>query len=1353
MFDRQPLETQYTESVLSLNLESEQTPLATQAIAAAASIFVILVGCSVLIGWSFNIAFLKSIQPGWASMKANTALCFIGAGISLGLGMRRGQRNGRRTDKSISQGCAISVFSVGFLTLSQYLFGWNLGIDELLFKDLPLSASTPYPGRMGDNTALNFMLVGAALWLLGQKTHRGHWLAQILALIGSSLALLAIVGYAYGVEVFYSFFFFSTSMALHTALTFAVLCLGILCVRADRGFMQVIISPLNGGTMARQLLPSATIVPLFLGWLIYLGQQAGYYDSAFSLSLLVVSLVALLSAIIWRNASYLNNTDSDRKRFLERLRDSEERLKLAQQAANAGWWDWDLLTDCVTWSPEYYNLFGLDSSVVPSYENWLASVVEEDRSRVERQARESLERQSEFNSEFRVLHPSNGMRWLNAIGRTFYNADGEPIRMTGICLDISDRKLAEKALRDSERRMETLLEIAPVGIFRNDTAGNCFYVNDRCCEIIGLPRAECLGLDAIGGLHPDDRERVFAQWLQAVENNAPFRSEYRFLHRDGTIRWVIGQAIAETDDDGRVVGYIGTATDITALKQAEIARTQAYEELARSNESLQEAMEELHVAEEELRQQTNQIDSERQRYLALFNFAPDGYLVTDTTGKIEEANQAIASLLAVEQKYLLAQPLISFVARDYQAFYRQIERLRESRQQTWEIYLQPLRGQTFPTEVTVAGIYDPLDRLVGLRWLVRDITERKQAQEQLRESEERYRVLAENIPQLVWATAPDGSATYFNQRWLDYTGRSLEENLGWGWSQTLHPDDAASTERIWTTSLATGDRYEANYRMRRFDGSYRWHVARGFPIRDETGTITQWFGTSTDIDDRVKMEESLQESLAILNAINEGTPTLLFAKDRQGRLLMVNANTCNILNLTEAEILNRTDREFFPDVDEAERIMEHDRLVMESGRVEYFEEKVELPEGTRTFLITKFPRRDEAGNVIGLIGIGIDISDRKRAEEKLRENNAILNAINQATTTLIYAKDRQGRLLMANPATIALNGKTESEILGMTTLEFLSNREEAERIMTNDRLVMETGVVQVFEEQVAMPSGRRIYLSTKSPYLDAEGNVIGLIGVSIEITDRKQAELRLEAALELTSELLQERNQEMERFVYIVSHDLKAPLRAIANLSQWIEEDLEGQLEAENQQQMQLLRDRVHRLEALIDGLLAYSRVGRTEVPTEMVDVGALLAEAIDSLAPPATFSIEVRAPMPTLLAKRLLLSQVFANLISNAIKHHDRPDGRIQISAVEKEKYYEFSVTDDGQGIAPEDSEKVFGIFQTLNDNNSKDNTGIGLSIVKKIVETEGGEIFLESELGKGATFRFTLPKQPQSATESSDI
>ncbi|AFY53378.1 bacteriophytochrome (light-regulated signal transduction histidine kinase) [Rivularia sp. PCC 7116] len=219
-------------------------------------------------------------------------------------------------------------------------------------------------------------------------------------------------------------------------------------------------------------------------------------------------------------------------------------------------------------------------------------------------------------------------------------------------------------------------------------------------------------------------------------------------------------------------------------------------------------------------------------------------------------------------------------------------------------------------------------------------------------------------------------------------------------------------------------------------------------------------------------------------------------------------------------------------------------------------------------------------------------------------------------------------------------------------------------------------------------------------------------------------------------------NQELDQFTYIVSHDLKAPLRAIANISTWIEEDLGQQVETETKKNLSMLRSRLNHMQSLINGLLDYSRVGRTQIAIETIPVADLLDEIINSLQPSSDFNIVISPQMPTLQGRKILLQQVFANLLSNAIKHHDRSDGKIEISVKDLETCYEFSISDDGPGIAPEYHNKVFAIFQTLESKYKSDSTGIGLAIVKKIVENEGGKITLESQLNQGTKFTFTWLK-----------
>lgn len=232
------------------------------------------------------------------------------------------------------------------------------------------------------------------------------------------------------------------------------------------------------------------------------------------------------------------------------------------------------------------------------------------------------------------------------------------------------------------------------------------------------------------------------------------------------------------------------------------------------------------------------------------------------------------------------------------------------------------------------------------------------------------------------------------------------------------------------------------------------------------------------------------------------------------------------------------------------------------------------------------------------------------------------------------------------------------------------------------------------------------------------------------------------------SKKLQKQNKELDQFSYVVSHDLKAPLRAIYKLSEWIEEDIGENVSEEARNNMALLRGRIARLEALINGLLEYSKIGRLHIKPEKTDVEAMLKDIIDLLNPPPHFTITISEGMPVFNTKKILLQQIFINLISNAIKYNDKLDARIKIRVEDADMYYRFSVEDNGMGIDAAFHEKVFVIFQTLNARDKVESTGVGLSIIKKSIEDVGGSISLMSEVGKGSTFTFLWPKEKLNRT-----
>ncbi|PRY14434.1 phospho-acceptor domain-containing protein [Pontibacter ummariensis] len=254
-----------------------------------------------------------------------------------------------------------------------------------------------------------------------------------------------------------------------------------------------------------------------------------------------------------------------------------------------------------------------------------------------------------------------------------------------------------------------------------------------------------------------------------------------------------------------------------------------------------------------------------------------------------------------------------------------------------------------------------------------------------------------------------------------------------------------------------------------------------------------------------------------------------------------------------------------------------------------------------------------------------------------------------------------------------------------------------------------------------------------------------------EITQVSKSLNVMAQRLEASFSNLKKINSELDQFAYVVSHDLKAPLRAINSLAEWIEEDLGSDLDQEIKHNLQLMRGRVFRMENLINGILDYSRIGRKELPKQHFSCFRLVEETIESLALPDSVSIEVSSTLPELNTERILLQQVFTNLISNAVKYNDKPHPVIQVGARELARSYEFWIADNGPGIGKEYHEKVFGIFQTMEARDTKESTGIGLAIVKKIVSEKGCSIRIESEEGMGSRFVFTWPKSADVVKASS--
>src|SRR5213592_591421 len=319
-------------------------------------------GGLVLIGWLLDIALLKSVWPGLVTMKANAALAFVFGGCALWmLGADPADPfAGRR--RRVGQVFASIVVLIGLLTLGEYFFGWDLGIDQWLFQDPRGMVDAAHRGRMPHITALNFVVIGLALQLLHFRS--GLLAAQLLSLLAGLVSLLALVGYAYGVQSFYMGVVFYTQMGLPTAGTFLVLCAGLLLARPDQGLMATITSQSTGGVMARRLLPAALVIPALLGGLRLAGEMTGIYDAEFGVSLMVMGTIVVFTALIWWNADSLNRMDARHRQTEEKVRASEEKFRALADTAKDAIISADSRGNIIYFNPGAEHIFGSPASRV-----------------------------------------------------------------------------------------------------------------------------------------------------------------------------------------------------------------------------------------------------------------------------------------------------------------------------------------------------------------------------------------------------------------------------------------------------------------------------------------------------------------------------------------------------------------------------------------------------------------------------------------------------------------------------------------------------------------------------------------------------------------------------------------------------------------------------------------------------------------------------------------------------------------------------------------------------------------------------------------------------------------------------
>ncbi|WGV25270.1 PAS domain S-box protein [Halotia branconii] len=749
--------------------------------------------------------------------------------------------------------------------------------------------------------------------------------------------------------------------------------------------------------------------------------------------------------------------------------------------------------------------------------------------------------------------------------------------------------------------------------------------------------------------------------------------------------------------------------------------------------------------------------------------------------------------------------------------------------------------------------YDEHGQAVECQSVGRDITRLKEIETELRESEGRYRTLIETIPQLVWVAQADGVTRIdYNQRWFDYTGQTPEAVMGKGWLSVMHPDDVESTLNHWPNAVAAGTSYEAEYRLRRADGVYVWHLSKAEPVQNQQGQIVRWYGTCTDISERKRYEAEHQQAEAALQQLNETlelriaqrtaelitvnetlrqeiqerqqAEALLKSSEERFRRAIVEAPFPIFIHAEEGEILQMSQAilditgyssdEIHTIADWTERaygerqrdiLAQINRLYKLNRRINEGEFEVRTKSGkTRTWLFSSAPLGRLNGTRL-VISMAADITERKQAKvalaNRIKQQAAVaqlsqvalsgldLTALFDQTTRLVadslaveYCKVLE---LLPNGRSLLLRSGVgwQADLVGQATVSsdrtsqagytLLSDNPvivkdlRVETRFNSPPLLIEHGVISsmsmIIQGQDNRPFGvlgvhskqHRDFTQDDINFLQAVSNLLAT-AIQRKQTEQKlyQLNLTLEQRVQDRTQALEAANQELEAFSYSVAHDLRAPLRAIQGFAQVLIEDYDAALDDLGQEYIHRMATSAEHLDILIQDLLTYSRLGRTEVHLQRVSVAAVLEGVLADLQPTLQFKqpkIKIDSNLPVVYAQRSVLKQVLSNLIDNAFKFVALDlEPQIRIWAERQELLGSDSqvnpqrvriwVEDNGIGIDPKHQERIFKAFERLHGVEAYPGTGIGLAIVKRGIERLGGQVGVESTLNQGSRFWIEL-------------
>lgn len=962
----------------------------------------------------------------------------------------------------------------------------------------------------------------------------------------------------------------------------------------------------------------------------------------------------------------------------------------------------------------------------PSRIDWQDFVHPDDRKGVQAKMRSAA---GPYEIEYRFRGKDGLYRWHVARVQPLQLPDGHTAWL-GTGVDIDDLKRTQSALSDAlqslkntETFLSMLLDHAPAAIYASDREGRYRLVNRAWEQLSGMPRSKALGLKQADVWNAESASIFDASNAMVFETGESVRLEETAPHRDGT-RWYDTVKFPLKDLNGNVEAVAGISFEITKRKFAEAARQQL----------------------------TRDLNDERARLRTIIDEMPAGIVIARADGKVVLSNRWM--------KELYGAPLGETDLHDYEHLVFMKEDGTPYRYEEYpvvralkmgeavegeETRVTRQNGKTRVLSVSATPIRDEAGDIAAGVCVITDITERKQTVDRLRESEERFRVLAHGMPQLVWTCKPDGRTDFLNQQWFDYTGENRSEMKDPDHMAPVYPDDVPAARQAWDEAVLARTSYNAEYRIRGRDGQYRWHLARAFPVIDGTGNILQWVGTSTDVEEQKRAEQALRASEQRYRFLADAMPQFVWISRPGGGVEYANDFLLSYMGLTLAQVQAGGWREVMhpDDVPRFNATLESSYETGHDLETEY--RMREASSGNYRWFLARSRLLKSANGEEQWLGTAVDIHDRKEAEEQILRLNQDLARRVRDFETLVevtpagigIASDRACDHIRFNRAFSEWIGVGGNGIIAGTATRgvplpyrVFSKGRELQPPELPLRVAAREGRQVESEVTVVRPDGHKVDIwGFATPLQDEDGVPRGSICVFLDVTERNAIEDALRRA-----------NADLQQFAYAASHDLQEPIRTVALYAQLLEKSYAGKFDAEGDLMISTIIQGAQRMHQLIRDLLAYTRAVELDGSEARADGQAALDHAVQNLHVALDQSqAEVTCgPLPVLAMSPTHLTQVLQNLIGNAIKYRGKTAPRIQVSADLNGPECVITVADNGIGIDAEHHQRIFGVFKRLHGHEIP-GTGVGLAICSRIITHYGGRIWVESESGRGAKFHFT--------------